>query len=126
MYKILTMSILAFGLLSANSISDTCQNKIDDIEKQIKIAEQFGQSSKIDGLKNSLAAVKAKCEDGSISNELKSKISKYENKIKETQSDIEAAKAKGKTLKVKAEEAKLKVLQGELEEAKKDLENLVP
>lgn len=124
MYKIITISILAFGIVNANSLSSTCQNKIDDLNKQIELADKYGHSEKVKGLKSALDEIREKCSDNRISDELKSKITKYENKIKETQEDIEVAKIKGKTLKAKTEEAKLKTLQSELEQAKKDLANL--
>lgn len=124
MYKIITISILAFGIVNANSLSSTCQNKVDDLNKQIELANKYGHSEKVKGLQSALEEVREKCSSNRISDELKSKITKYENKIKETQEDIEVAKIKGKTLKAKTEEAKLKTLQSELEQAKRDLANL--
>lgn len=124
MFRVLIAMIAILGVVNAEKLSATCNKKIDKLNKQIAIAEQFGNSSKIDGLKKSLAEIKAKCKDDTMSKEVKAKISKYENKINETKKDIESAKQSGKALKVKTKEAKLQVLEKELENAKQELLDL--
>ncbi|RDU65488.1 DUF1090 family protein [Helicobacter sp. MIT 14-3879] len=116
------MKAVIVALLVVNfCFASICKDKVEEIQEQINIAEQYKQIDKIDRLKKVLNNINEKCSNNKITDELNKKISKYESKINKAKDDIKAAKGKGKTAKQKTLELKLKSLENELEKTKEEL-----
>lgn len=120
MRRIFWCGILAICYAWAGNLSDSCNKKISDFNKQIAIAEQFGNSDKLTKLKATLAQVKEQC-NTDAKKALQDEIAKYESEIASAKSAVESAKQSGKTIKAKAEQVKLQTLESKLEKAKNEL-----
>lgn len=129
--SLLTMIVIALsgtiGLAQASI--ESCATKQAALEKEIAIAQQFGNSAKVENLKKALAEVKAHCTNNSVTEDAQKKIRKLEEKvndkqndIKEIQSDLRQAQAKGDMKKVEKYQRKLAEKQADLREVEVELE----
>lgn len=108
---------LAVGLvaLSAQALAASpCQEKQQDIKREITYAEKHHNQSRIDGLNKALREVKANCSDSRLRAEHQKKIAEQKEEIAERQRDLAEAKAKGDADKISKREHKLSEAQDEL------------
>ncbi|WP_312241221.1 DUF1090 domain-containing protein [Pantoea sp.] len=124
----LTVALLLSSIGMAQASIESCATKQAALEKEIRIAQQYGNSAKVNSLKKALAEVKAHCTNSSVTEDAQKKIRKLESKvsdkqrdIQETQSDLREAQAKGDMKKVEKYQRKLAEKQADLREAEAEL-----
>lgn len=108
---------LALGLvtLSAGAFAATpCQEKEQDIQREIHYAEKHNNQSRIDGLNKALREVKENCSDNKLRADHQKKIAKQKEEIAERRHDLDEAKAKGDADKISKREHKLTEAQEQL------------
>lgn len=94
--------VASVGIFSTAQAAETCAAKSTALEKEIRIAQQYGNTNKVAGLKKALAEVKAHCTNDSVKADAQKKVTKLEKKlsekredIAEVQADLRKAQAKG-------------------------------
>ncbi len=82
--------------LSAGSYATTlCQEKEQNILKEISYAEKHQHHNLIDGLNKALSEVRANCSDSQLRADHQNKIAKQKDEVAERQQDLAEAKQKG-------------------------------
>lgn len=110
---------LAVGLfaISVGSYANTlCQEKEQDIQREISYAEKHNNQSRIDGLNKALSEVRENCTDSKLRASHQKKITEQKNEVAERQRDLAEAKQKGDADKIEKREHKLAEAQKELKE----------
>ncbi|MCS2148488.1 DUF1090 domain-containing protein [Scandinavium manionii] len=108
---------LALGLvtMSAGAFASTpCQEKEQDIQREIHYAEKHNNQSRIDGLNNALREVKDNCSDSKLRADHQKKIAEQKEEITERRHDLDEAKTKGDADKISKREHKLTEAQQQL------------
>ena len=116
-----------FASASAQA-AESCAQKRAALEKEIRIAQQYGNTYKVASLKKALAEVKAHCTNESVKADAQKKVAKLERKVAdkrgdvaEVQRDLREAKAKGDSKKIAKYQKKLMEKQGDLRELEQEL-----
>ena len=112
-YRI-TLALALLSLSSASFATSLCQEKENEIQREISYAEKHNNQHRINGLKKALSEVKANCSDDELRADHKKKIDKQKDEIAERRHDLEEAKEKGDADKIAKREKKLKEAQEEL------------
>ncbi|QKN80418.1 DUF1090 domain-containing protein [Scandinavium goeteborgense] len=108
---------LALGLvtMSAGAFASTpCQEKEQDIQREIHYAEKHHNQSRIDGLNKALREVKDNCSDSKLRADHQKKIAEQKEEITERRHDLDEAKTKGDADKISKREHKLTEAQQQL------------
>ena len=101
--------------LSAGSYANTlCQEKEQDIQREISYAEKHHNQSRIDGLNTALRQVRENCSDSKLKADHQQKIAKQREEIAERQRDLQEARKKGDADKINKRQHKLNEAQQEL------------
>ena len=109
---------LTLACLSASAAATSlCQEKEQDIQREIGYAEKHNNQNRINGLKKALSEVKANCTDSKLRADHQEKITEQKDEIREREQDLRDAKQSGDAEKVAKREHKL-------QEAKKELNAL--
>lgn len=109
--------ILAFCLAALSAgvfAASPCQEKEQDIQREIHYAEKHHNQSRIDGLNKALREVKSSCSDSQLREDHQKKIAKQKEEIAERRHDLDEAKAKGDADKISKREHKLTEAQDDL------------
>lgn len=109
--------VLAFGLATLSSgvfAASPCQEKEQDIQREIHYAEKHHNQSRIDGLNKALHEVKSSCSDSQLREDHHKKIAKQKDEVAERRHDLDEAKAKGDADKISKREHKLTEAQDDL------------
>lgn len=112
-YRI-ALGLALFSLSTASFASSPCQEKEQDIKREISYAEKHNNQSRINGLKKALSEVKANCSDGKLRADHQHKIAEQKEEIAERRRELAEAKEKGDAEKIAKREQKLKEAQNEL------------
>ena len=108
---------LALTLLSVSAMSQAaspCQEKEQEITREISYAEKHNNQSRIDGLNRALHEVRTTCSDSKLRAEHQRKIARQKDEVAERRDDLAKAKQKGDADKISKREHKLKETQQEL------------
>lgn len=109
---------LTLACLSASAAATSlCQEKEQDIQREIGYAEKHNNQNRINGLKKALSEVKANCTDSKLRADHQEKITEQKDEVREREQDLRDAKQSGDAEKVAKREHKL-------QEAKKELNAL--
>ncbi|HBM9258388.1 TPA: DUF1090 domain-containing protein [Citrobacter freundii] len=114
-YRI-ALAISLFALSAGSYANTLCQEKEQDIQREISYAEKHNNQSRINGLNKALSEVRANCTDSKLRASHQKKIAEQKNEIAERQRDLAEAKQKGDADKVAKREHKLAEAQKELKE----------
>ena len=109
---------LALTFLSVSTISQAaspCQEKEQEIQREISYAEKHNNQSRIDGLNKALHEVRTTCSDSKLRAEHESKIAKLKDDVAERREELAKAKQKGDADKISKREHKLKEAEASLE-----------
>lgn len=109
--------ILVLSSLSASASAfaiSPCQEKEQDIQREISYAEKHHNQHRIDGLKRALSEVQANCSDSQLKADHQKKIAKQQAEISERQNDLREAEQKGDADKISKRQRKLDEAQQEL------------
>ena len=90
-YRIALILVLTSLSSSAFAISP-CQEKEQDIQREISYAEKHHNQNRIDGLNKALREVRANCSDGKLKAEHQQKIAKQREEITERQRDLKLSR----------------------------------
>ena len=112
-YRIALILVLTSLSSSAFAISP-CQEKEQDIQREISYAEKHHNQNRIDGLNKALREGSANCSDGKLKAEHQQKIAKQREEITERQRDLKEAEQKGDADKISKRQRKLDEAQHEL------------
>lgn len=108
---------LALTFLSVSTISQAaspCQEKEQEIQREISYAEKHNNQSRIDGLNKALHEVRTTCSDSKLRAEHESKIAKLKDDVAERREELAKAKQKGDADKISKREHKLKEAEASL------------
>lgn len=103
-----------FSLSTASFAMSLCQEKEQDIQREISYAEKHNNQHRIDGLKKALREVKDNCTDSKLRADHQEKIAEQKDEIAERRQDLQEAKEKGDAEKIAKRERKLQEAQDEL------------
>lgn len=107
--------ILVLSSLSTSAFAvSPCQEKEQDIQREISYAEKHHNQNRIDGLNRALSEVRANCSDSKLKAEHQQKIAKQQAEIAERQNDLREAEQKGDADKISKRQRKLDEAQQEL------------
>ncbi|MGE0968943.1 DUF1090 domain-containing protein [Klebsiella sp. WOUb02] len=107
--------ILVLTSLSSSAFAiSPCQEKEQDIQREISYAEKHHNQNRIDGLNKALREVKAHCSDSKLKADHQQKIAKQREEISERQRDLREAEQKGNAEKISKRQHKLDEAQQEL------------
>lgn len=112
-YRI-ALAITLFTLSAGSYANSLCQEKEQDIQKEISYAEKHNNQRRIEGLNKALSEVRANCTDSKLRAEHQKKIAEQKEEVAERQRDLAEAKAKGDADKIDKRERKLAEAQDEL------------
>ncbi|MEF3089024.1 DUF1090 domain-containing protein [Raoultella sp. WB_B2P2-3] len=112
-HRIALLLVLTSLSTSAFALSP-CQEKEQDIQREISYAEKHHNQNRIDGLNKALSEVKAHCSDSKLKADHQQKIAKQREEISERQRDLREAKQKGDAEKISKRQRKLDEAQQEL------------
>lgn len=112
-YRI-TLALALFSLSTASFAIPLCQEKEQDIQREISYAEKHNNQHRIDGLKKALSEVKDNCTDSKLRADHQEKIAEQKDEIAERRQDLQEAKEKGDAEKIAKRERKLQEAQDEL------------
>lgn len=108
---------LALTLLSLSAVSQAaslCQEKENDILREISYAEKHNNQRRVDGLNKALQEVRTNCSDSKLRADHQRKIDGQKEEIAERRRDLAEAKEKGDADKINKREHKLKEAESEL------------
>lgn len=114
-YRI-ALAITLFTISAGSYASTLCQEKEQDIQREISYAEKHNNQSRINGLNQALSEARANCSDSKLRASHQKKIAEQKHKIAERQRDLAEAKQKGDADKIAKREHKLTEAQNELKE----------
>ena len=104
--------LLVLTSLSASALAASpCQEKEQDIQREISYAEKHHNQSRIDGLNTALRQVRENCSDSKLKAD---QIAKQREEIAERQRDLQEARKKGDADKINKRQHKLNEAQQEL------------
>ena len=107
---LLVLTSLSASVLAASP----CQEKEQDIQREISYAEKHNNQNRINGLKKALSEVRAHCTDSKLRADHQEKIAEQKEEIAERQRDLAEAKQKGDADKINKRQHKLNEAQQEL------------
>ncbi len=110
----MTLALTLFSLSTATFANSLCQEKEQDIQREIGYAEKHNNQHRVDGLKKALSEVKANCTDSKLRADHQKKIAEQKDEIAERRQDLQEAKEKGDAEKIAKREKKLKEAQDDL------------
>ena len=109
--------VLAFGLFAMTTgafAATPCQEKEQDIQREIQYAEKHHNQHRIDGLNKALREVQSNCSDSKVRADHQKKIAEQKEEVAERRHDLDEARAKGDAEKISKREHKLTEAQDEL------------
>lgn len=109
--------VLGLALFSVSTVSfaaSLCQEKEQEIKREIGYAEKHNNQHRISGLKKALSEVQANCSDSQLRADHQKKIAEQKKEIAERRQDLAEAKEKGDAEKIATRERKLEEAQNEL------------
>lgn len=112
-YRIV-MALACLSLSSAAFSATLCQQKEQDIQREISHAEKHNNQYRLSGLNKALSEVKEHCTDEKLKADHQKKIAEQHDEIAERQRDLAEAQAKGDADKIATRERKLAEAHDEL------------
>lgn len=112
-YRI-TLALALLSLSTASFANSLCQQKEQEIQREISYAEKHNNQHRIEGLKKALSEVKDNCTDSKLRADHQKKIAEQKDEIAERRQDLQEAKEKGDAEKIAKREKKLQEAQDDL------------
>lgn len=112
-YRI-ALAVSLFALSVSSYATTLCQEKEQNILKEISYAEKHQNQNRINGLNKALREVRANCSDSQLRADHQKKIAKQRDEVAERKYDLAEAKQKGDADKIAKRERKLAEAQEEL------------
>lgn len=86
-YRI-ALAVSLFALSAGSYATTLCQEKEQNILKEISYAEKHQNQNRIDGLNKALSEVRANCSDSQLRADHHKKIAKQKDEVAERQQDL--------------------------------------
>lgn len=104
-----TLLAIALFSVSASTLASTnlCQEKLQDIQREIGYAEKHNNQNRIDGLKKARAQVERNCSDSQLRADHAKEIAKQRDEIAERKHELDEARQKGDPEKIAKQKHKL-------------------
>lgn len=106
---------LSGSLLAAESL---CQQKQQDIQREIEMAKQHDNQRRVTGLERALTEVRANCTDEKLKSAHAERIEAQQHKVAERERELQQDRQEGK------DEEKIGKRERKLEEARQELKKL--
>ncbi|WP_054178212.1 DUF1090 domain-containing protein [Trabulsiella odontotermitis] len=109
--------VIALALVSLSAgawAASPCQEKAQNIQREISYAEKHHNQNRINGLKKALNEVNAHCSDRQVLADHQKKIARQKDEVAERRQELNEAKQKGDADKIDKRERKLNEAQDEL------------
>lgn len=104
----IALAIAFFSLsAAAQAAPSPCEQKAQNIEREMTSAEQNGNSYRLSGLKKALEEVRSNCNDANVLAEHHKDIAQKREDVAERRQELAEAKAKGDPEKIAKRERKL-------------------
>ncbi|MDU6926054.1 DUF1090 domain-containing protein [Franconibacter helveticus] len=113
---ILTLAL--FSVTTASHAVSLCQEKEQEIQREIHYAEKHHNQSRINGLNKALSEVRANCRDSDLRADHRKEIAEKEAEVAERQAELSEAKQKGDADKIAKRQQKLHEAEQELKAVK--------
>ncbi|MEM6160079.1 DUF1090 domain-containing protein [Erwinia sp. P6884] len=117
----LCLFALSFFSLQASAAASGCAGKKQEIEQQIKYAQQHGNTHRIAGLEKALSEIDENCTESGLLRERQDKVAEKKQKVMEREQELKEARADGREEKIEKKMEKLDEARDELKEAEADL-----
>lgn len=114
-YRI-ALAVSLFALSTGSYATSLCQEKEQNILKEISYAEKHQNQNRINGLNKALSEVRKNCSDSQLRTEHQQKIAKQKDEVAQRKRDLAEAKQKGDADKISKRERKLSEAQEELKQ----------
>ncbi|XTZ38949.1 DUF1090 domain-containing protein [Salmonella enterica] len=108
------LALAVFSLSAVSHAATLCQEKEQEIQREISYAEKHNNHNRVDGLKRALGEVRANCSDSKLRADHQKEIAKQQQEIAERRQDLREAKQKGDAEKISKRERKLEEAEREL------------
>ncbi|KFX20245.1 DUF1090 domain-containing protein [Pectobacterium betavasculorum] len=94
---VIVLSVLFSGHALANTASqvETCQQKAQDIQRQIDEAHKHGNQNRISGLEKALDGVKNHCTDAGLAEKRQEAVAEKRKEVAERQQELSESRKKG-------------------------------
>ncbi|EOE6863652.1 DUF1090 domain-containing protein [Cronobacter dublinensis] len=112
------LALTLFSWTAATLAASPCDEKAQEIEKEIRYAEQHQNQGRIDGLKKALSQVRANCRDGEVVAAHRQKVAEKEAEVAERRAELREATQKGDADKIAKRRHKLAEAERELKALK--------
>ncbi|KML70091.1 DUF1090 domain-containing protein [Pectobacterium peruviense] len=95
--SVIALFILFSGHALANTSGqvETCQQKAQDIQRQIDEAHKHGNQNRINGLEKALEGVKTHCTDAGLAEKRQEAIAEKRKQVAERQQELSESRQKG-------------------------------
>lgn len=110
----IALALALFSISVATQAASLCQEKEQEILREISYAEKNHNQNRIHGLNKALHEVRDNCSDSQLRADHQKKIAKQKEEVAERLHDLHEAKQKGDADKISKREHKLKEAQQEL------------
>lgn len=111
-------------VLAAETVDSLCQTKAENIQKQLRIAKEYGNEHRVRGLEKSLEGVQRHCSNERVIEDAEAEVSESMEKVRERQAELAEAQREGDADDIRKRSAKLEEAVMELEEHQNELEAL--
>ncbi|KIU33454.1 DUF1090 domain-containing protein [Atlantibacter hermannii] len=112
------LACILFSTTAAVQAASLCQEKEQEILREISYAEKHHNQNRINGLNNALREVRANCSDSDLRAKHQQKISELHAEISERRAELKQAQQSGDREKISKRERKLKEAEEELQALK--------
>jgi len=112
------LACILFSTTAAAQAASLCQEKEQEILREISYAEKHHNQNRINGLNKALREVRANCSDSDLRAKHQQKISELHAEISERRAELKQAQQSGDREKISKRERKLKEAEAELQALK--------
>ncbi|HBI08965.1 MAG TPA: DUF1090 domain-containing protein [Franconibacter pulveris] len=108
------LTLALFSVATASHAVSLCQEKEQEIQREIHYAEKHHNQSRIDGLNKALSEVRANCRDSNLRADHRKAVAEKEAEVSERKAELSEAKQKGDAEKIARRQQKLHEAEQEL------------
>ena len=120
---ILALGSFSYAKTECNALKG-CAEKSCEVNKQIALAKEAGNTHKVEGLNEALSEIKEHCSDNKIISDLEKDLSEANEELAEHQEDLKEAQAEQKSDKIEKYTAKIKEDAAEIASLKEKLSKM--
>lgn len=111
-------------VLAAETVDSLCKTKAEHIQKQLRIAKEYGNEHRVRGLEKSLEGVRQHCSNERVIEDAEEDVSESMEEVRERQAELAEAQQEGDMDDIRKRSEKLEEAVMELKEHQNELESL--